>query len=214
MSGFIEKHGSELITKIFEHLYISLTALIIGTLIAVPVGIIISRNKKVSQFVIGVTSILQTIPSLALLAIVVPYLGVGRTPAIFALVIYSLLPILRNTVLGMEGVDSNTLDAAKGMGMNRMQLVFKVQLPLAMPILISGIRLSGTYVLAWATLAAYIGAGGMGDFIFAGLNNYNITLILVGTISITTMTLLIDYLFGKLENYLTPKTSNMIGDDV
>lgn len=214
MSGFIEKHGSELITKIFEHLYISLTALIIGTMIAVPIGIIISRNKKVSQIVIGVTSILQTIPSLALLAIVVPYLGVGRTPAIFALVIYSLLPILRNTVLGMEGVDLNTLDAAKGMGMNPMQLVFKVQLPLAMPILISGIRLSGTYVLAWATLAAYIGAGGMGDFIFAGLNNYNITLILVGTISITTMTLLIDYLFGKLENYLTPKTSNMIGDDV
>ena len=128
--------------------------------------------------------------------------------------IYSLLPILKNTVLGMEGVDHNTLDAAKGMGMNSMQLVFKVQLPLAMPILISGIRLSGTYVLAWATLAAYIGAGGMGDFIFAGLNNYNITLILVGTISITTMTLLIDYLFENLENYLTPKTSNMIGDDV
>lgn len=210
MSSFIEKHGSELITKLLQHLSISITALAIGSLIAIPLGIIVSRNKKLSQVVIGITSVLQTIPSLALLAIVVPILGVGRKPAIFALVIYSLLPILRNTVLGMEGVDENTMDAAKGMGMNTFQQIFKVQLPLAMPVVFSGVRLSGTYVLAWATLAAYIGAGGMGDFIFAGLNNYNITLIIVGTISITVLTLIVDFIFGIVEDRLAPRTSSEV----
>lgn len=210
MSSFIEKHGSDLIVKLYQHISISATSLLIGSLIAIPLGILVSRNKKIAQFTIGVTSILQTIPSLALLAIVVPFLGVGRKPAIFALVIYSLLPILRNTVLGMEGVDENTMDAAKGMGMNSFQQIFKVQLPLAMPVVFSGVRLSGTYVLAWATLAAYIGAGGMGDFIFAGLNNYNITLIVVGTLSITLLTLIVDFLFGVIETKLTPTTTSEV----
>ncbi|HZJ87486.1 MAG TPA: ABC transporter permease [Erysipelothrix sp.] len=210
MSSFIEKHGSDLIVKLYQHISISATSLLIGSLIAIPLGILVSRNKKIAQLTIGITSILQTIPSLALLAIVVPFLGVGRKPAIFALVIYSLLPILRNTVLGMEGVDENTMDAAKGMGMNSFQQIFKVQLPLAMPVVFSGVRLSGTYVLAWATLAAYIGAGGMGDFIFAGLNNYNISLIVVGTLSITLLTLATDYLFGVIETKLTPTTTSEV----
>lgn len=210
MSEFIEQYGSEFFTKIFEHLYISIVALTIGSLIAIPVGIIVSRNKKVSQFVIGVTSVLQTIPSLALLAIMVPILGVGKKPAIAALVVYSLLPILRNTVLGIEGVDENTMGAAKGMGMSTLQQIFKVQLPLAMPVIISGVRLSGTYVLAWATIASYIGAGGMGDFIFAGLNNFNVTLILIGTLSITFLTLIVDFIFEKIEKKLTPKTTSEV----
>lgn len=211
MQEFIEKYGSEFFVKIGEHLSISLTALLIGSLIAIPLGILVSRNKKVSNIVIGITSVLQTIPSLALLAIMVPIFGVGRTPAILALVVYSLLPILRNTVLGLEGVDENIMDAAKGMGMSTLQQIRKVELPLAMPVIISGVRLSGTYVLAWATIASYIGAGGMGDFIFAGLNNYNITLILVGTLSITFLTLIVDYIFGKVEVRLTPKTSSDLG---
>ncbi len=204
LSSFIEKHGSNLLGKILEHLTLSMTALVIGCIIAIPLGVMVSRKKKVSNFVVGIASILQTIPSLALLAIMVPILGVGRTPAIVALVVYSLLPILRNTILGMESVDENTMDAAKGMGMNTFQQIFKVQLPLASPVIFSGVRLSATYVLAWATLASYIGAGGMGDFIFAGLNNYNISLIVVGTIAITLLTLLVDFIFGKLEKQFTP----------
>ncbi len=207
---FLDVYGAELLTKMLEHLSISMTALVIGAIIAVPLGIVASRNKKFSQIMIGVSSVLQTIPSLALLAIVVPFMGVGRTPAVFALVIYSLLPILRNTVIGMESVDKNTMDAAKGMGLTSFQQVFKVQLPLAMPVVFAGVRLSATYVLAWATLAAYIGAGGMGDFIFSGLRNYNITLIVVGTLSITSMTLIIDYLFEKIEKKLSPKTTSEV----
>lgn len=213
MNDFINKYGSELFVKIGEHLYISMIALFIGSVIAIPLGILVSRNKKVSNFVIGITSLLQTIPSLALLAIMVPLVGVGRLPAILALVIYSLLPILRNTVLGIETVDENIMDAAKGMGMNNMQQIFRVQIPLALPVIISGVRLSATYVLAWATIASYIGAGGMGDFIFAGLNNYNVTLILIGTLSITLLTVIVDYIFERLEKRMTPKMSSDLGGE-
>lgn len=213
MNDFINKYGSELFVKIGEHLYISMIALFIGSVIAIPLGILVSRNKRVSNFVIGITSLLQTIPSLALLAIMVPLVGVGRLPAILALVIYSLLPILRNTVLGIESVDENIMDAAKGMGMNNMQQIFRVQIPLALPVIISGVRLSATYVLAWATIASYIGAGGMGDFIFAGLNNYNVTLILIGTLSITLLTVIVDYIFERLEKRMTPKMSSDLGGE-
>ncbi len=210
MSSFIQQYGSEFFQKLFEHLYISTIALLIGSLIAIPLGILVSRNKKLAQITIAITSVLQTIPSLALLAIMVPLIGVGKTPAIAALVVYSLLPILRNTVLGLESLDENTLDAAKGMGMSTMQQIYKVELPLALPVIISGVRLSGTYVLSWATIASYIGAGGMGDFIFAGLNNYNVTLILVGTLSITFLTLIVDYVFEKIEKKLSPKTESEV----
>lgn len=190
---------ASLFTKIFEHLSISIISVIIGCLIAIPIGIIISQDKRVSTIFVGISSILQTIPSLALLAIMVPILGVGKKPAIWALVIYSLLPILRNTVIGMQNVDSNIIDAAKGMGFSRFQIIFKVQLPLAVSTIFTGVRLSTTYVITWTTIASYVGAGGLGDYIFAGLNNYNINLIILGTISITLMTLLVDFILAKVE---------------
>ena len=192
MSDFIEKHGASLFNKILEHLSLSMSALAIACLIAIPLGIIVSRKKKLSSLMVAIASILQTIPSLALLAIMVPILGVGKVPAI----------------LGMQAVDVNIMDAAKGMGMSTSQQIIKVQLPLASPIIFSGVRLSATYVLAWATLASYIGAGGIGDLIFAGLNNYNISLIIVGTLSITLLTLLVDAVFSYVEKKLSPNTES------
>ncbi len=208
MSDFIEKHGASLFNKILEHLSLSMSALAIACLIAIPLGIIVSRKKKLSSLMVAIASILQTIPSLALLAIMVPILGVGKVPATFALVVYALLPVLRNAILGMQAVDVNIMDAAKGMGMSTSQQIIKVQLPLASPIIFSGVRLSATYVLAWATLASYIGAGGIGDLIFAGLNNYNISLIIVGTLSITLLTLLVDAVFSYVEKKLSPNTES------
>jgi len=147
---------------------------------------------------------LQTVPSLALLALMIPILGVGKVPAIAALFIYSLLPILRNTYIGMKKVDWNYRDVAKGMGMTNFQSIVSVELPLAIPTIMAGIRLSAVYVLAWATLASYIGAGGLGDLIFSGLNNYQPPLIFAGTIPVTIFALLADWLLGLLENKLTP----------
>ncbi|MEG0367040.1 MAG: ABC transporter permease [Coprobacillus sp.] len=208
MIEFLNSNGVVLLQKISEHLFISISALLLGVLVAVPLGILLTNTKRIAQLFISICSVLQTIPSLALLAIMVPFFGVGKLPAIVALFIYSLLPILRNTYLGMMGVDKGLLDAAKGMGMTRTQIIIKVQLPLAIPVIMSGIRLSAVYVIAWATIAAYIGAGGLGDFIFAGLNNFDFSFILGGTIPVTVLALILDLSLGKLEKFLIPRTTS------
>ncbi len=205
--AWIKDNISLIITKTIEHTVISLIALAIGILIAVPLGILVCKNKRLSQIVLSIASVLQTLPSLALLAIMVPFFGVGKLPAIIALVIYSLLPILRNTILGMESVDKDLLDASKGMGLSYTQILKRVQIPLAIPIIMSGISLSAVYLVAWTTIASYIGAGGLGDLIFMGLSNYNFGAILGGSIPVTLLALLFDLVIGRLEKVLTPNTS-------
>ncbi len=179
---------------------------LLGVAIAVPVGVWLTRLPKVANIVIGLTSALQTVPSLALLALMIPIFGVGKTPAIIALFIYSLLPIFKKHVYRNEKMSmKNYRDVAKGMGMTNLQSIFSVELPIAMPTIMAGIRLVAVYVIAWATLASYIGAGGLGDMIFSGLNNYQPELIFGGTIPVTILALLADVLLGLLENRLTPK---------
>jgi osmoprotectant transport system permease protein len=209
--SFLQTNGVELLSKIGEHFFISFVALLLGTLVAVPLGIALTRSEKLSQYVISFVSILQTVPSLALLALMIPLFGVGKLPAIVALFIYSLLPILRNTYIGILGVRSDIVDAAKGMGMTSQQQIWKVKVPLAAPVIMSGIRLAGVYVIAWATLASYIGAGGLGDYIFNGLNVYDQEMIIWGTIPVTILALLTDFLLGKVEILVTPKTSSEKG---
>lgn len=201
---FLVENYPLILDKLLEHLFISIVSLGLGILVAVPLGIILSRYSKLAGGVMALASVLQTIPSFALLALMIPIFGVGRLPAVMALFIYSLLPILRNTFLGLESVDPSAIDAAKGMGMEESQLLFKVKLPLAAPVIMAGIRLSAVYVLSWTTLASYIGAGGLGDFIFNGLNNYVPPMIIWGTIPITILAILTDFLLGKLEDRLSP----------
>ena len=204
MQQFFNQHGAEILTKSAEHLYISFFALALGILVAVPLGILLTRFQKAATIVIGISSALQTVPSLALLALMIPLLGVGKTPAIIALFIYSLLPILRNTYIGMKNVDWNYRDVAKGMGMTNLQSILSVELPIAMPTIMAGIRLAAVYVIAWATLASSIGVGGLGDWIFSGLDYYHPDLIFAGTIPVTILALLADFLLGLLETHLTP----------
>lgn len=180
----------------------------LGVAVAVPLGILLTEYDRLSKYVIGCASALQTIPSLALLAIMVPLLGVGKLPAIIALFIYSLLPILRNTYIGIKDVSPATVDAAKGMGMTALQVITKIKIPLAAPVIMSGIRLSGVYVISWTALAAYIGAGGLGDYILAGLNTYNIPMTLWGTLPVTLLAIITDQLLGRGEQLVTPITAN------
>lgn len=205
MIAFFTDNSSEILLKTWEHFYISMIALILGIVIAVPIGIVLSKTKYISKIVLSITSVLQTVPSLALLAIMIPLFGVGKVPAIVALCIYSLLPILNNTFIGMRSVNGNTKGAGIAMGMTTMQSIRLVELPLAIPVIMSGIRLSAVYVIAWATLASYIGAGGLGDFIFNGLNLYKAELIIGGAIIVTALALLADFLLAKLERMVTPK---------
>ena len=213
MISFLNEYGSDLLLKTWEQLYISLISLGAGIVVAVPLGILLTRFPKTAKVVIAIASMLQTVPSLALLALMIPIFGIGKFPAIVALFIYSLLPILRNTYIGMEGVDPVLLDSAKGMGMTGWQRVWQISLPQALPVIMAGIRLSAVYLIAWATLASYIGAGGLGDFIFNGLNLYQPDLIIGGTIPVSILALLTDFLLSKLERRLTPVNLREEGED-
>lgn len=204
MINFFTENYSLIGEKLLEHLFISLVSLGLGILVALPLGILLSKHEKISNGVMRVASVLQTVPSFALLALMIPVFGVGKMTAISALFIYSLLPILRNTFLGLTSVTPSIVDAAKGMGMEERQILLKVKIPLALPVIMAGIRLSAVYVLAWTTLAAYVGAGGLGDFIFNGLNNYVPPMIIWGTIPITLLALATDHLLRKLEERLSP----------
>lgn len=205
ITHFFAENGENLVRLIWEHLYISAISVSLGVLFAVPIGIWLTRiNDRVADLVISFVSILQSLPSLALLTLMIPLIGVGQVPAIMALFIYSLMPIMRNTYAGIQSVDEGMVDAAKGMGMTTIQLLQKVELPQAAPIIMAGIRLSTTYVIAWTTLASFIGAGGLGDFIFNGLNLYIPELIIGGTIPVTVIALLADFLLSRLEQKVTP----------
>lgn len=201
--NFWSEYGSEILLKFWEHFYLSFLAIFLGILVAVPLGAVLTRLERGSETVIKVVGVFQTIPSLALLSIMIPFFGIGKIPAVIALFLYSLLPILRNTYVGIKSVDATYLDAAKGMGMSQMQRLLQVELPLAMGVIMAGIRVSTVYVISWTTLAAYIGAGGLGDYIFNGLNLYRMDLVLMGTIPITFLALLSDALLKRSEQKLT-----------
>lgn len=210
MLNFFNQFGVELLVKTWQHIYISAISLGLGVIVAVPLGILLTRMKRGANVVISIASVMQTIPAMALLAMMIPLFGIGAVPSIVALFIYSLLPILRNTYLGLKNVNPVLKDAAKGMGMTSFQSMFQVEIRLAAPVIMSGIRLSATYVIAWTALASYIGAGGLGDFIFNGLNLYRSDLILGGSIPVVILALIVDYILGKVEKMVTPKTNEEV----
>lgn len=168
----LSAYGWDLLEKTGEHMFISLAAILLGVSVAIPAGILLTRIPKVADRIISFVGVLQTVPSLAILAFLMPFLGVGVLPAIIALFIYSVLPILRNTYTGVMEVDSSLKEAGRGMGMSNWETVRKIELPLALPVIMSGIRFATVYLIGWATLAAFIGGGGLGDLIFDGLNLY------------------------------------------
>ncbi|MCC9088518.1 ABC transporter permease [Bacillus sp. A015] len=202
---FLEKNGGELLTKMWEHLYISLIAVVLGIIVAVPLGVILTRMKKGAGFVIGVVNIFQTLPSLAILAFFIPILGVGKIPAIVALFFYSVLPILRNTYAGVQGVNKNLLESGKGIGMTTWEQIRLVELPLAVPIIMAGVRTSTIYLIGWTTLAAFIGGGGLGDYILIGLQLYQPEYIIAGAIPVTILAVIIDFTLMRLEKKVTPE---------
>jgi len=189
----------ELIKAIIEHIKISFLALIIALLIAIPLGIYLSYHKKIAEIIIGITAILQTVPSLALLGLLIPFVGIGGVPAVIALVIYALLPILRNTYTGITEVDPVYMLASRAMGMNKLQQLIKIQIPLAMPVIMAGIRTATVLIIGTATLASLIGAGGLGSLILLGLDRNNNSLILLGAVPAALLAVLFDFILKKFE---------------
>ncbi|MPQ31186.1 ABC transporter permease/substrate-binding protein [Clostridium estertheticum] len=193
-------------TALLEHMQISFIAIFIAVIIAVPLGIYITRHKHLAGPLLQIASIFQTIPSLAILGILIPLVGIGQVPAVIALVIYAILPILRNTYTGIKEIDPILIEAAEGMGMNRRKQLFKVQLPLAMPVIMAGVRTSMVLVIGTATLAALIGAGGLGELILLGIDRNDNNLILVGAIAAALLAIIFDVLLSFLEKVSLKKS--------
>lgn len=196
---FLLQHSSKLLDQTTAHIGLTFVSLLVAVVVGLPLGILITRKTKLSVFVLGFAGVLQTIPSVALLGFMIPLLGIGALPAIAALFLYALLPIIRNTYTGITQVDETVVDAAKGMGMSDQQVLLKVQLPLAMPVILAGIRTATVINVGVATLAAYIAAGGLGEFIFGGIALNNTNMILAGAIPAALLAILFDFLLSRLQ---------------
>src|SRR5690554_2033396 len=197
---------NEILLALREHPVLVFVPVGLAALVTIPLGILATRYKWIEVPVMNLANIFQTIPSLALLALMIPLgLGIGRKPALTALFLYSLLPILRNTYIGIRSVDESVIEAAKGMGMTYFQRLYMVELPIAVPVIMGGIRTATVIIIGTATLAAMIGGGGLGDFIVTGLGMVRDELILLGAIPAALLALFADYALSGLERLLTPR---------
>ncbi len=204
MLEFVIQMYPEILDRTVEHIYLVAIAVGTASLISIPTGILLTRSKTLSGPFMGVASVIQTIPSLALLGLMIPLLGIGVGAALVALILYALLPILRNTFTGINGVDKAVIEAGRGMGMTDKQLLVKVQLPLAVPGIMAGVRTSTVICVGIATLVGLIGAGGLGIPIFQGIAMVRSELILAGAIPAALLALLLDFILGKAEKKLSP----------
>lgn len=202
---FLKARWPEILSATGEHLTLSSISLLAAGMVALPLGIFIARRPNWSGPVMGVANVIQTIPSVALLGFMIPVLGIGNVPSAAALALYALLPLLVNTYTGIIKVDPAILEAARGMGMTPRQMLWMVELPLALPVILNGVRTAAVGVIAWATLAAIIGGGGLGQLIVRGLARAKPDMILAGAIPAILLALVVDYGLGGLERRIIPR---------
>jgi osmoprotectant transport system permease protein len=203
--NFFQSHHSEIFDATLDHLTLVVIAMAFAIVIAVPLGMLIVEHRHLRTIALGIASVFQTIPSLALFGFLIPIPfigGIGRRTAIVALVLYALLPILRNTYVGLSGVDPAILEAAEAMGMTTTQILLHVRLPLALSVILAGIRTATVITIGVATIAAAIGAGGLGTFIFRGVAMVSDAVILAGAIPAALLAIFADLLLGQLERRL------------
>jgi osmoprotectant transport system permease protein len=204
---FILQNHGEVLELTLEHLWMVAASTLLAVLIGIPLGILITRRPGWNKPILGGANIIQTIPSLALFGFLLPVPWIGARSdrlAILALTLYALLPLIRNTYAGINGVDRSVVEAGRGMGMTDRQLLFQVELPLALGVILAGVRVAAVISVGLATIAAAIGAGGLGEYIFRGLAMVNNQLILAGAIPAAGLALLADVTLGWLERRLSP----------
>jgi len=204
---FIVQNHGEVLKLTREHLWMVAASMLLAVLIGIPLGILITRMPGLNKPVLGVANIIQTIPSLALFGFLLPVPWIGARSdrlAILALTLYALLPLIRNTYAGISGVDRSVVEAGRGMGMTDRQLLFQVELPLALGVIIAGVRVATVISVGLATIAAAIGAGGLGEYIFRGISMVDNEVILAGAIPAAVLALLADVTLGWLEKRLSP----------
>jgi osmoprotectant transport system permease protein len=212
MNDFLQQYGDMILEKTRDHLILALLAMLIACAISVPLGIALARcrARRFAKAMISTISLIQPIPSLALVALVGAlflYMNlppIGRPPGMVALIAYALLPIIRNTYTGIQQVDKNVIEVARGMGMTECQILTRVELPLALPFIMAGVRISTVWTIGVATLVSLIGASSLGDLIFRGLSRGRVSLILAGAIPAILLALVFEWTLEKMENWLTP----------
>lgn len=209
---FIGANWSTLLSLTMEHIKLVGLAVSIAILTGVPFGIYISQKESIAALVLAVAGIIMTIPSIALFGIMIPILslinqGIGFLPALIALILYSQLPIIRNTYIAIKNVDPNIRDAANGMGMTTWERLYKVEIHIALPMIMAGVRMAVVLTIGIAAIAAYIGAGGLGVYIARGISTSYQTMVQVGALAVSVLAISIDLILGKIQQRLSPKVS-------
>jgi osmoprotectant transport system permease protein len=206
---FLSRHRSEVAELVLEHMWLVGISTLLAVVIGLPLGILLTRRPSLQKPILGGANVMQTVPSLALFGLLMPVPWLGERAdrlAILALTLYALLPIIRNTYVGISGVDAAVLEAGRGMGMTDRQLLFQVQLPLALGVIVAGVRVAAVVSVGVATIAAAVGAGGLGEYIFRGLAMVNNQLILAGAIPAAALALFADISLGLIERSLAPRS--------
>jgi osmoprotectant transport system permease protein len=199
---FMVERKGQIFFLTLQHIEVSAIAVFLSILIAVPLGVLITRYRKLASMVVNTANVGQTVPSLAILGMVIPVLGIGLKPAVFALVLRSVLPIINNTYSGIVNVDRSVIEAGRGMGMQPRQILTMVELPMSLPVIMAGIRTATVLSISVATLAALIGAGGLGDLIFQGIVMVDRNLLLAGSIPTAALAIGADLVLGAVERRL------------
>jgi len=207
---FLQYYHGRMIAELVRHLLIVFISIPCSIIFSVPIGIYISTRPRLARYVIYIAGILMTIPSLALFGLMVVILapfnaGIGMVPAIIAITMYSLLPITRNTYTAINNVPYGVIDAARGMGLSKKQILWKIKLPLSVPVIMAGVRTSVVLGVSVATFASLVGAGGLGYFIFSGISRANLAMVSAGAILVSILGIAVNYLFMWLEILITPK---------
>lgn len=207
---FIYKNSNRCLDLTLEHMWMVLISVFIATIIAVPVGIIITRNERIAKKVINTANIFMTVPSIALFGLMLPVLsvfgfGLGKVPAVIALVLYSQLPIIRNTYTGIKNVPPSLIEAGRGIGMGRWSRMRQIEFPMAVPVIIAGLRTAAVMNIGIAAIAAYIGSGGLGVFIQQGIASVYNEMILAGAVLVAFLAIFVDLVMALIERILTPK---------
>ncbi|WP_300341410.1 ABC transporter permease/substrate-binding protein [Fusobacterium sp.] len=202
---YVVQEQEQILSLLIEHINLTLISVLLAIVIGVPLGILISHFKSLNKSVMGIANTVQAVPSMALLGFLIPFLGIGLLPSVFMVVLYSLLPIIKNTYTSIEGINPQMIEAAEGMGLTKFQILYKIQIPMALPVIMAGIRISAVTAVGLMTIAAFVGAGGLGFLVFSGIRTANTNQILAGAIPACLLALFIDWTAAAVEKVVVPK---------
>ena len=202
---YLIENKEQVIMLLLEHINLTVLSVALAIMIGVPLGILISHFSKINKPVMMLANIIQAVPSMALLGFLIPFLGIGVVPSVFMVVLYSLLPIIKNTFTSISGINPQVIEAAEGIGMTKFQILFKVQIPMALPVIMAGVRISAVTAVGLMTMAAFIGAGGLGYLVFSGIRTANNYQILAGAVPACLLALFIDFTASIIEKAVVPE---------